>query len=277
MAKLTKNAPYFSRSSSSNEPRSSRIHWHQGHELYYLLSGTTKYLIGERPFFLQAGNMIFIPQGVLHSTDSENCLNTERLLISFKDSIIPDNYKPFLEELAADNIIYIPEKEQPKINAIFEKIEKEYEADESFKQELIDVYILELITVISRVRKKDVKLELSPQDAALYMISKYIRKNYHKDISLQSLSEHFSISKSYLSRRFKTVLGIGVNDYITYIRILHAENLLKTTNYPITQIAQSCGYNDSNYFATVFKRAKGTTPYKFKKDYLESQKTERES
>ena len=269
MAKLVTTDPLFSRSMTANAQRVFPIHWHQQHELYYLINGTTKYLVEDRPFFLQTGNLIFIPKGVLHSTDSESCLNTKRLLLSIDDHMIPDNYRPLIEELSRDNIIYMPKEQLPKINALFEKIENEYYSKNRYKQQLIYLYILEIITLIIRFREPNKKPDLNPQAALFYQISKYIRENYDKDISLQHLSEHFSISRSYLSRRFKQMLGIGINDYITYIRLLHAEQLLKNTNYSITQIASECGYNDETYFVTSFKKANGITPFQFRKRNLE--------
>ena len=101
-------------------------------------------------------------------------------------------------------------------------------------------------------------------------ISQYIRNNYMKDITLRSLSHDFSISESHLSRRFKEVSGIGINEYLTYVRIMNAEKLLRSKKMPITEIAAACGFNDSNYFSTVFKRIKGITPLKFSKStYVE--------
>lgn len=258
--------PLFSRQRVRNQKKTSRIHWHQKHELYYLLKGTTKYLIGEKPYFLQEGNLIFVPKGSFHCTDSENCMTNERLLLCFDDKIIPAAYRKYIDDLTMDNLIYIPEKNLPQISELFLKIEKEFEGNNLHKQHIMELYILEMLVLISRCREKAPKPHLNANDAHLYAISKYIRKNYATNITLESLSEQFSINKSYLSRRFKNVFGIGLNDYLTYIRILHAEHLLRTTNYPITRIAAECGYNDSNYFSTVFKKTKGVTPYKFKKE-----------
>ena len=109
----------------------------------------------------------------------------------------------------------------------------------------------------------DYKPNLSQTDSAVHIISKYIRKNYSQDLSLESLSRVFAMSESHLSRRFKAVAGIGINEYITFVRIMNAEKLHKETDLPITEIAGRCGFNDSNYFSTVFKKAKGTTPLKF--------------
>ena len=44
-----------------------------------------------------------------------------------------------------------------------------------------------------------------------------------------------------------------------------AEKLLKAKKMPITHVAAACGFNDSNYFSTVFKKIKGITPLKYSK------------
>lgn len=268
MPTVSHNVAAFSREHRANQKHVSRTHWHMKHELYYLMNGTTKYLVGEKPYFLEKGNLIFIPKGTLHRTDSEECLNTERLLMNFDDDFIPESYMSFIEDLSADNFIYIPPEHISEIEELFLKIEEESINRNPHSQQMLELYTLQLIVLISRLREKEPRPNLSSYDSQIYEISKYIRKNYHANLTLDFLSEQFAISKSYLSRRFKKVLGIGISDYISYVRVLHAEQLLKTTNYPITRIAEECGFNDSNYFSTVFKQTKGVTPYKFRRLYL---------
>lgn len=267
MYRLSNNAPIFSRSTFINQKQFAPIHWHTKHELYYLINGKTKHLVGEKTFFLQKGNLIFIPKGTIHSTDSEECLNRERVLVSFKDNIIPEHFEPLIQELSSEYFIYIPDEHLYRVDEIFLKIEEENMNNNPYKQEMIESYILQLLAVICRYRIKGEKPKLDPKDQLLYDISKHIQKNYHSDLSLDTLSLQFGMSKNYLSSRYKTVFGIGLNDYINFIRILHSEKLLKTTNYSISRIASECGYNDSNYFSTVFKKANGVTPYKYRKTY----------
>ena len=269
MPTVSHNVSVFSRAHRANQKHVSRTHWHMKHELYYLMNGTTKYLVGEKPYFLQKGNLIFIPKGTLHHTDSEECLNTERLLMNFDDDFIPERYMPFIEELSADNFVYIPPEHTAEIEELFLKIEEEFTKQDPHSQQMLELYTIQLIVLISRLREKEPRLNLNSYDSQIYAISKYIRKNYRSGLTLDSLSEQFAIGQSYLSRRFKKELGIGISDYISYVRILHSEQLLKTTDYPITRIAEECGFNDSNYFSTVFKHMKGVTPYKYRKQYLE--------
>ena len=55
--------------------------------------------------------------------------------------------------------------------------------------------------------------------------------------------------------------------YIIRRRIGEAQNLLITTRRSITDIALSCGYNNSNYFQSVFKRLVGMTPGQYRRDW----------
>ena len=75
----------------------------------------------------------------------------------------------------------------------------------------------------------------------------------------------FAVSEGYLSRKFKQVTGMGLNQYITLVRISNGEKLLRESNLSVTEVAECCGYNDSNYFAAVFKRVKGVTPLRYRK------------
>lgn len=54
-----------------------------------------------------------------------------------------------------------------------------------------------------------------------------------------------------------------MNEFITYVRISNAEALLSGTDLSVTEIAGRCGYGDSNYFASVFKKIKGITPHRY--------------
>ena len=82
------------------------------------------------------------------------------------------------------------------------------------------------------------------------------------------MCKQFSVNESHLSKKFKNVSGTGITEYIAYVRIMNAELLLRQNKYTISEIAFKCGFNDSNYFSTVFKRIKGISPLKYAKKYL---------
>ena len=55
----------------------------------------------------------------------------------------------------------------------------------------------------------------------------------------------------------------GYKKFINISRITASEKYLLNTEKSITEIAALCGFNDSNYFASVFKKIKGITPKKY--------------
>ena len=72
-------------------------------------------------------------------------------------------------------------------------------------------------------------------------------------------------SPNYLSRRFRSSVGVGVHQYLTFIRLQHAAYELVTTDDRITDIAFRCGFSDSNYFKDAFKKKYGVTPRAYRK------------
>ena len=82
-------------------------------------------------------------------------------------------------------------------------------------------------------------------------------------LTLPCLAQKFAMSPSYFSKTFKAHTGFGVCEYITLTRITRAESLLREGRYTVTQVSAKCGYNDSSYFAAVFKRKKGVSPHKY--------------
>lgn len=263
MADLVKDK-LFSKESKFNERKYCPLHYHNEIELYYLLKGRIKYFVDNKTYFLNEGDLIIIPKQILHSTDSEDCLYNERLLLNFNSTHYYPNISSILQGLLEENIIHIAKENRTAIENMFYKIESEYIKNNEYSEQLIKLYISELIIYLSRYRLKTLP---SNEDTDLLMrkIAEYINLNYDKDLSLQFLSEKFNLSESYISKRFKTAIGTCINEYINYVRITLAEELLKTEKLPITEICYKCGFNDSSYFSSVFKKLKGITPYKFKK------------
>lgn len=264
--------PDFSHELVEKRRKSTDLHFHDEHELYYMVSGSTKYYIDKKkPYQIESGNFVLIPAGVKHKTDSEGCRVLERVLVSFKDDALSDKCKEILKGLFDQGIITVPISKLENIEAIFSKIGKEYNSSDSYSESLINLYIEEILILLDRFRE-DFLPNLNETDKIIHKISRYIAQNYTQDLSLDSLSRQFSLSSAHLSRRFKAVAGMGINEYITYVRLLNAERLLKEGKLPITEIAGRCGFNDSNYFSTVFKKTKGITPLKFSHKFKKEEK-----
>lgn len=109
-------------------------------------------------------------------------------------------------------------------------------------------------------------LELDENDKIIAEAAEYIYFNYDKNITLEQVADKFNMSKSHFSKRFKIVTGFGYKEYLISVRIKEACDMLLNTDKTITDIAFECGFNDSNYFGDAFRKAKGVSPHKYRKN-----------
>lgn len=92
----------------------------------------------------------------------------------------------------------------------------------------------------------------------------YINDNCSKNITLESISSEFGYNKSYLSRYFKSSFGIGMNNYITMLRLKKSIMLMQEKKHNLTYCALESGFNSMRTFYRVFADEFGCTP----KEYL---------
>ena len=239
-------------------------HCHDTYELYYMLDGRTTYFIDDEIYSVEKGNFVFVPRRIIHNTDNENCKTNERILVSFEEALFEGRGQTLKEQLMPLRIICIPDNYLPIIEEQLFRIEAEYAQQEKGREFLLELYIQQLLVLICRFRCER-KVQIRESDKIIYTVSDYIRTNFEQDITLESLSRIFAVSEGYLSRKFKQVTGMGLNQYITLVRISNSERLLRESDLSITEVAERCGYGDSNYFAAVFKKVKGITPLRYRK------------
>ena len=92
----------------------------------------------------------------------------------------------------------------------------------------------------------------------------FVQRNIMQDITLRSIADACACSESTVSHLFKEYTNQSVKKYINNLRIKQAERLLLTTDLPIGNIAILCGFTDTNYFSTAFKKSVGLSPVKYR-------------
>lgn len=103
------------------------------------------------------------------------------------------------------------------------------------------------------------------QEELPVQIDEYINKHYTEEIDARAICEHFKIGKTSLYEIANQNYGVGIAEHIRALRIEKAKTLL--SDFPdmrISEIAFSCGFNDYNYFITVFKRETGLPPKQYR-------------
>ncbi|MDD2362724.1 MAG: PocR ligand-binding domain-containing protein [Oscillospiraceae bacterium] len=96
-------------------------------------------------------------------------------------------------------------------------------------------------------------------------IKEYLDENYSQNITIESICLKFFCSRTSIMTAFKANFGMGLIEYLTYIRIQAAKLLLSGTSKTVKEIGESCGYPDQNYFSKVFSKRCGMTPTGYRK------------
>lgn len=104
------------------------------------------------------------------------------------------------------------------------------------------------------------------QHKKLALAVSYIEKHIDQKLTVTMLAAHVGISISRLERLFKSVLNMSPLQMIQKMRLEHAFNLLKETDFPIVEIAVMCGYTDHSAFSRQFKQLTGISPLLFRQE-----------
>ncbi|GHV79239.1 hypothetical protein AGMMS49944_10300 [Spirochaetia bacterium] len=91
----------------------------------------------------------------------------------------------------------------------------------------------------------------------------YIHDHYAESIQLPNAAGAAQVSAAYLSRLFSEHLKTNFIDYVTELRIGHAEKLIRESRMNIKEVAFAVGYQDPNYFSKIFKKITGLSPRTF--------------
>ncbi len=223
----------------------------------------TKY---DRFLPLQKGSLVLIGSGILRRfKDGEN-LNA--LLIRIGDvhlrGLPPAQLAPTEEPIlltrssATTQGILLTILQSIKLLAL----EQEHRHRSETGAGLARALVLMSVSLLAECRNRDDARALHGMGAR---IKEYIDAHYLEDLKLPDIAAVLHINPYYLSHTFKALTGVSPMSYIIRRRIDEAQNLLLTTNLSITAIAMECGYNNSNYFQSVFKNLVGTTPGKYRK------------
>ncbi len=81
------------------------------------------------------------------------------------------------------------------------------------------------------------------------------------------LAQRLEVSQEYLTRIFRTHMGMTPGKYLIQIRVEQAKLLLQQGDHSITFVADACGFTNSNYFARVFRNQVGVTPSVYAREH----------
>ena len=257
--------------SRMGQAREDSERFHRYHELYYIAEGRCSVFIGQRTYRLQAGDFALIPAGTLHKTDFTSHGQNTKYVISFSVNTARQIDAFLQTDIAGTGFrpgkIKAPVQRQEAVLLLANRMLYEFENQPPLGKSLCLTLLAELLISLQRYRsgEEESNGNEDPVRGRMRDVAAYLCEHAREQITLTEVAAHFAVSPSHLSRIFHQETGFGVREYLIHYRIRMACDLLLNSGLSVTQIADQCGFSDSNYFGDAFKKATGLSPREYRK------------
>ena len=252
-------------------------------EMLYMLEGAGRVECNGENYVVEAGDMIiFYPESV-------------HAIYTIADR--PLKYGVIKFDV---NKLYTENSYAPRLRVILESASKSAEADICFREEMISSLqvkdILEecrrelweknygydiivhnkicyLLMHLIRIWREngfntDQAVSRATESDSIHAITAYIDAHAGEPIKVEELADMCNMSYSYFAKNFKQYYGRSCKEYIEFIRVSKAADMLLFTDFDLSYISQETGFSDSSHLIKTFRKWKGVTPKQFKKQHV---------
>lgn len=257
------------------EEKAMDMHIHDCYELYYSISGGKQFLIANKFYSINPGDLFLINQYESHYLTQIDKMVHERIVLSIHPDYVKklstdktnlddcfSNHGPAFQHKLSLN------KEQQKRFLYY--VNKITNAT-GYAHDIIEQSaFMELMVMLNTIVQSETSGAANSTDLiGTYKynhqvddILNYINLNITSPITIEQLASKFYLSESYICRIFKSATGTTINKYITARRISIAKSLLND-GLSVTEAYERSGFSDYSNFFKAFTKAVGISPKKY--------------
>lgn len=233
---------------------------HEVCEIIFVDYGIVELTIKQELITLKPGDCVLIPSMLEHHFHGAGGRPFDFLNIAFHGDI---------DSSIACKAIFLNQEER----AVMFKMKNEYLTENRFSHELIVIMLNQLLLSLQRrltasgFERNTVQItgenNLNHRTAVISRALNFIRNNYMRDITAESVSKHSGVSASYLRNLMQRETGHNFRHHLREIRMETAQRLLRESTDNISDIAAKVGYSSLPHFCDAFKKVSGMTPTEF--------------
>ena len=248
-------------------------HYHEFDKIVFHMAGKVTYVVEGKSYFLQPGDILLVQHNMIHLPVIDPSEPYERMVLWLNADYLERQARegePLSGcfELAHERSFHLlrgsPELRK-KYERIFRGMEEALGAEEFGHELLASTYFLQLLINLNRDLRQDRTAELTETyrcDPKIEEIMRYVEGNPGEDLSVESLSRRFFISRYYLMHRFKEVSGYTLHQYANQKRIQYAGELLRQGT-GVLKAAELAGFREYSTFLRVFQSTYHMSPREF--------------
>ncbi len=239
-------------------------HWHRSVEIFALFEGELEFYVNETRYPLSPGEFVLVNSNEVHSIHSPRKNFTVVLQIPLST---------FEKYYTDEKFIYFSHSRRIQDEEVMRLISEMYETyigkKVGYELKVQSQFFMLIYLLVSKYRETDVDEETVKSNKNLNRLSAitaYMKDNYKKELSLDSLSKTFGYSPTYLSRMFQKYAKMNYKNYLDNLRLEHAYKDLVNSDLPIAVIASQNGFANSKAFTKVFQKKYEKLPSEFRRE-----------
>ena len=254
------------------------LHYHPYLELGLCVSGEGETYIENRVYSVKKGDVQIIPPMVSHlskSSENSDCC-WYFAYVDVNATLGNSNSFEWQEILSAFNNdaicgAFTPD-EYPELTQGIVDFCREGRSDFCNKDLSVSLALWKIVIQSERIKANTDVYFLGKNSEIGYqnfnVVTQYVSKNLGDNDALEvgNLAKIISVSESTLRRLFIDKTGYSPKEYVVRARMASAENLLRKTDFSVSEIAEKLGYNEPSIFYRTFKKYFNLTPLAYRKN-----------
>ncbi|MBQ4528198.1 MAG: helix-turn-helix domain-containing protein [Clostridia bacterium] len=244
------------------------LHNHIYYEIFHLTEGSASLNFENTSVTLSKNSIVLVPPMEFHAIKPLAVdVKSEAIDFIFMSNKLKSSF-PLYNKLAKALTSPFSVFEGEKIVDITQKLHYNIESGNYSQISILFHQLILLIIELSGQTKNDsVRNSTDTNMKRLYKIQQYISRNITEDIRIETIANSVFLSTRQINRIFKMYFGCSFKEYLVISRMNAAAELLRSTDYSITEIYQKVGYNSAQAFYRAFQNRFSCTPTEYREKY----------
>lgn len=238
-------------------------HSHYFSELFFVVGGSGAFLVDNQKIPLSTHDLVIVNPNIEHTEISTGTDPLSYIILGIEglQFLFPEqkeyyihNMKPNIKSEHSNLLFYF--------NLLLDELTNKQDGYLEICSSALDILMIE----IQRLTHTTITGESSsPADKDLAKVKRYIDSHYQENITLESLANMIHLNKFYFSHSFSKFYGISPINYLNNRRIQICKELLLSSDYKISEIAEIVGFSSESYFSQNFKKNCGLSAREYRK------------
>jgi AraC family transcriptional regulator, transcriptional activator of pobA len=237
------------------------INWPHKHDFYTLVwftNGLGINVIDFEEYKIQPNRLFLTKPGQVHNWSYSN--DTSGYIIVFDKHVVQNISLELLNSIYFD----LNDTTVAFFKVLIENLIDETKVNNVFSEQMINASLALVLLKLSKLSESPTQNQRIISDEIL-SFSKLILDNISENLQLKEYADRLNITTEKLNEICKEYYGESPKKIILDKKITESKRLLHYTNLSIKEVAYQLGFEDSSYFARIFKQRTGLSPTNFKR------------